>query len=149
MRVLIDTNVLINYLGERQPFFDFAWRIISACDAGELDGCISAQSIADMFYILRKDMSESDRRRVLLALCDMFTVESINQRQIIEALKNDVFSDFEDCLQSCCASAFHADYVITRNGKDFSASIIPAISPDAFCTRFLISGGCNENKVLR
>ena len=145
MRVLIDTNVLIDYLGERQPFFNFAWRIINACDVGELDGCISAQSIADMFYILRKDMSESERRMALLALCDIFTLESMNQRQIIEALKNEAFSDFEDCLQSSCAAAFHADYVITRNERDFSASEIPAISPETFCNRFLNSGG-NTNE---
>ena len=137
MRVWIDTNVLLDYLAERQPWFDDAWRIVNACKKNQLEGGISTQSIADMFYILRKAMTESERRSTLIALCNIFSVESVNRNQIIEALKNSAFSDFEDCLQALTAEAFFADYIITRNEKDYVGSSVPAIAPGDFCNRFL------------
>ena len=137
MRILIDTNVLIDYLAERQPFFPYAQQIIHACETELLEGCISAQSIADIFYILRRNINEKERRKILLALCDIFAVVGLNQQQIVAALKNDMFTDFEDCLQASCAKAFHAVHIITRNVTDFELSEIPAISPESFCHQFL------------
>ena len=137
MRVLIDTNVLIDYLAERHPFFEDALRIIKACESEEIEGSISTQSISDIFYILRKEMTESERRRILLSFCRLLTVDGVQRHQIIEALENGHFPDFEDCIQSTCARAFHADYIVTRNEKDFEFSEVSAISPKVFCARFL------------
>ena len=62
-------------------------------------------------------------------------------KEEIEALENETFPDFEDCLQSLCAAAFHAEHIITRNEKDYVASEIPAISSENVCRHFLNSGG--------
>ena len=64
-------------------------------------------------------------------------MEGINKDKLSLALETESFTDFEDCLQSLCAASFRADYIIiTRNPKDFEASVIPAILPDVFCKRF-------------
>lgn len=137
MRVLIDTNVLVDYLASRQPFDESARLIIQSCQCESIDGCVSSQSIADIYYILRKSFSVSERRSLLLALCEILTVQGIDRDKLTAALKNAQFSDFEDCLQSQCAAAFRADFIITRNEKDFVFSAVPSISPDTFCERYL------------
>lgn len=68
-------------------------------------------------------------------------VESIDFGKIIQALKDDHFSDFEDCLQTQCALNIRADYIVTRNVKDFAASEIPAVTPEDFF-KLLEEQGC-------
>lgn len=137
MRILIDTNVLLDVVLRRPLFFQSSQAVIVACQQELLDGAVSAQTIADMFYILRKDFDATARRRTLLGFCTIFHVVSIDERKIIAALENEDFSDFEDCLQSECAEAWGADFIITRNGKHFAHSPIPAITPEEFCGRYL------------
>ena len=130
MRILIDTNILIDFIVMRQPFYTDARRILLACDKKVLSGCMSAQAIPDIFYILRKDVSESDRRNILKRFCTILYVENLDRYKLLDALEDDSFKDFEDCLQFQCARSFHADYIITRNEKD------PCINPGAFCKQY-------------
>jgi len=136
VRVLIDTNVILDFLQKRQPFFESAAKVIMVCREQIVQGGISAQSIADMFYILRKDYTSEERRRILLDICQIMDIESIDKYKLISALLNDDFDDFEDCLQTKCAETFNAEYIITRNIKDFSKSSIPSITPEDFCNKF-------------
>ena len=133
MKVLIDTNVIVDYLAEREPYFSFAKEIVEASKNDTVIGCVSSQSIADIFYILRKDFSISERKRILLALCQLMHVEGVDRSKLTTALENQDFTDFEDCLQMQCAIAFGADYIVTRNEKDYVYSSVRAISPEFFC----------------
>lgn len=137
MRVLIDANILIDFIAMRQPYYANARRIVDACDRKLLAGCIAAHSIPNIYYVLRKNMSDADRKEVLKSLCDIFTIESIDRHKIMDALEDKNFKDIEDCLQMRCAVAFRSDYIVTRNMGDFVNSSIPCIGPDAFCQRFL------------
>ena len=137
MRALIDTNVLIDFISKRGAFYFDARKIVDACDRGIYDGCIAAHSVPDIFYILRQSVPVVERREALRLLCEIFTVVGINKRRLVDALSNEDFSDFEDCLQSLCAETFRADYIVTRNPKDFKYSAIPAVTPDVFCRQFL------------
>ena len=128
-KILIDTNVLLDYLLEREPFFDDAKEVILSCTDGNVKGCIAAHSISNMFFILRKDYNAKERREVLLNLCKIFDVEGIDKAKLISGLGNDAFSDFEDCLQMECAKSYEADYIVTRNVSDYETSEIKAITP--------------------
>lgn len=132
MRVLIDTNILLDDLLGRDPYFSNADKIIKLCADKKVQGFMAAHSVPNIFYILRKDMSEENRREVLINLCQILMVEGINSTKIIAALQNHAFTDLEDCLQSNCAKSVKADYIITRNIKDFTASEVPAILPEDF-----------------
>ena len=132
MRALIDTNVLIDYISHREPYYSTAFKIVDACDKSVFDGCIAAHSIPDIYYILRKSHTPAERREALRLMCKIFEVESLDKRKLVSALANESFTDFEDCLQSLSASEFRADYIVTRNPKDFARSGIPAITPDEF-----------------
>ena len=132
MRVLIDTNILLDDLLGRDPYFSNADKIIKLCADKKVQGFMAAHAVPNIFYILRKDMSEENRREVLINLCQILMVEGINSTKIIAALQNHAFTDLEDCLQSNCAKSVKADYIITRNIKDFTASEVPAILPEDF-----------------
>lgn len=71
MRIFIDTNIILDYLIGREPYFDFADQIIADCANKKIEGFIAAHSIPNIFYILRKDMTENERRNILLHLCRM------------------------------------------------------------------------------
>ena len=98
MRVLIDTNIMLDVLMGRQPYFDLADRIIRLCADQRIEGYMAAHSIPNMFYILRKSMSDEDRREVLKSLCQILKVEGIDSIKVLSAINNQNFSDMEDCL---------------------------------------------------
>lgn len=131
-RILIDTNVLLDYLLERDSYFDDAKKIFLLCTEGKVKGCIAAHSISNMFFILRKDYSAKERREVLTNLCSIFDVEGINKAKLMSGLANEEFSDFEDCLQMECAKSYGADYIVTRNVDDYAKSEIKAIMPKEY-----------------
>ncbi|MBQ7433330.1 MAG: PIN domain-containing protein [Lachnospiraceae bacterium] len=137
MRILIDTNILLDYLVGRKPHYDAADQLLRLCAERRVQGFMAAHSIPNMFYILRKDMSEHDRREVLLRLCRILKVEGIDQVKIISALNQKNFSDFEDCLQVECAVAVQADYIVTRNEKDFLAGDVACISAEELCKKIM------------
>ncbi len=128
-KILIDTNVLLDYLLEREPFFEDARSVISLCVTGKIKGCIAAHSIPNMFFILRKDYNAKERREVLSNICSIFDVEGIDKTKLLDALSNEDFSDFEDCLQMECAKSYGADFIVTRNVADYLVSEIKAIEP--------------------
>lgn len=137
MRVLVDTNVVLDYLLEREPYTESARTIVLGCKQKKLTGCIAAHTVSNMFFILRKAYSVEERRTILRDICRLFEVEGIDRSKILQALDNMDFKDFEDCLQMQCARSFQADYIISRNLGDFANSEIPCISPDEFCAKYI------------
>lgn len=131
-KILIDTNVLLDYLLERAPFFENAKQVIISCVDGKAKGCIAAHSISNMFFILRKDFTAKERREVLTNLCSIFDVEGIDKQKMLSGLANEEFSDFEDCLQMECAKTYEAEYIVTRNVSDYITSEIKAIEPEEY-----------------
>ena len=132
MKVLLDTNILIDYISKRYPYFDNARLIISMCADEKINGCIAAHSVMNAIYITRKEYTLEERKNIFLWICSVLTVIDIDNRKIINILTDNCFTDIEDCLQTECAKDFSADYIVTRNIKDFESSIIPAILPEDF-----------------
>ena len=132
MVVLIDTNVLMDFLNKRAPHNVFADKIIELCSDGTIKGYLASISIPNIFYIMRKDLPVKELRDLLLDLCDIIDIIGIGKQKIIASLLKEDFSDFEDCLQIECAKQANADYIITRNVADFTNSPVPAILPNDF-----------------
>lgn len=86
--------------------------------------------------MLRKYYSADTCRDILLAVLDILSVLSVDERKIRMALQNEAFKDFEDCLQAECGQDAKADYIVTRNAKDFANSEIPCLSPGEVRTMF-------------
>ena len=132
MVVLIDTNVILDFMTDRPPFGRAAKILLQKCHDGEIDAFIAAHSIPNIFYILRKEYSSQDRKKLLLDVCEIVGIVEIGIESIRNVLLNNDFDDIEDGLQAECAKAINAEYIITRNIDDFSHSTTPAILPDAF-----------------
>lgn len=131
-RILIDTNILLDYLLTREPFYEDAREVVRICTEGKIKGCIAAHSITNMFFILRKDYDAEERREMLISLCTIFDVEGIDKNKLLAGLKNNDFLDFEDCLQMECAKVYGAEYIVTRNMSDYQMSEVKAILPKDF-----------------
>lgn len=132
MVILIDTNVALDFLTVRQPFYHNAKAILQACASDEIQGYIAFHSLPNIFYILRKGYSDEDRRSMLKNLCLVLQVTEASHNRVCDAISRDEFSDFEDCLQDECAQEVSADFIVTRNVDDFKHSRIKAITPEEF-----------------
>ena len=135
MKVIIDTNILIDYFQDRKLYADSAEAILRLCSINEIDGYISALSIPNLVYIMRKELTQDKIKKVLSTVEIVLTIEDLKAEDISEAL-NTGMDDFEDSLQSVFAKRIGADYIITRNEKDFKNSEVPPISPIDFINKF-------------
>ena len=127
----------MDYLSNREPFFDMADKVIDLCsDDNRFQSYLAAHTITNIFYLLRKHFSIDKRRELILDLFEAFHIVSIDEEKLFNALKNKEFKDFEDCLQVECAKSIKADYIITRDAKDFANSEILCLTPEEFCSKF-------------
>ena len=129
MVLLIDTNVALDFLTMRQPYYEDARNIIRMCAKEKVIGYLAFHSLPNIFYILRKSHSEADRRKMLKGLCNVLKVTGASHERVCAAIDNTKFSDFEDCLQDECAQEVSADYIVTRNAEDFRYSNVKAVTP--------------------
>lgn len=129
-RFLIDTNIIVDYVLKREPFFTNSEFILDSCANNIIKGFIAYHSIPNLWYILRKYCSTNERRKILLSICGFLTVIASDHESVIAAIKNENINDFEDALQISCGNEAKVDYIVTRNIGDFSESDIDVISPD-------------------
>lgn len=132
MVILVDTNIVLDVLLNREPYAEQARMIMTGCAEGKAVGYLAAHSIPNLFYILRKAYTQKERRIFIKNLCEIFRISELNEKKIISAIENEEFTDFEDCLQEECAVEAMADYIVTRNPDDFKKSRIKTIEPRKF-----------------
>ena len=137
MRVLIDTNVILDILLFREQFFDKSDEAIRICTQNAVECSLAAHTITNIYYLTRKHFkNDEERREVILNLFKTFKIIKVDSKKLMTALKNREFNDFEDCLQVECAKSIKADYIITRDAKDFANSEILCLTPEEFCNKF-------------
>ena len=138
--ILSDTNVVLDYILLRQPQFSNSTRVLLACQNDDVEGYLAFHSLSTIWYVARKNYNAQKRREILLEVTDFLTVTGAPHKSVIDAIKNEDFRDFEDCLQEKCALEVNADYIVTNNVKDFELSAIPAVTP-ANILKILIKNG--------
>jgi len=133
MVLLIDANVVLDYVCQREPHYECVNRLIDLTQKFKCKTYVAFHSMSVIWYVLRKHAENSRRRELLFGITDVFTVTSASHEAVVDAIGDENFSDFEDCLQEKCALQCGADYIVTRNVKDFAASKIPAVTPAKMC----------------
>lgn len=128
MKVLIDTNIILDVLCKRPAFYEDSAKIFKLCEVKKISGVISALSIPNIMYILRKELDADKTREVLDSLMLIFSVADLKTDDLKKAADMR-FKDYEDAIQSACATRIKANYIVTRNIKDFSESKVTAIKP--------------------
>lgn len=134
MKVLIDTNIILDVLCKRNVFFDDSEKIFKLCEVKKIEGYISALSIPNIVYIMRKELDAEKIKEVLQKLSLIFKITDLKADDLKKAADMD-FKDYEDALQSVCAARIKANYIITRNIKDFEESKVTAIKPSELLER--------------
>ena len=134
MKILIDTNIILDVLYNRETFVDDSLKVLKCCEVKQVEGYICALSIPNIVYIMRKELDNNKIQELITKLTTIFNVVDLRATDLIKASNAD-FTDYEDALQATCASRINASYIITRNIKDFESSPVPAIKPSEFLGR--------------
>jgi len=135
-RIFLDTNVILDLLGERVPFFDSIAKIATLADLKKLTLIVSPLSFTTIDYVLNKyETSESvlNKLRKFKIICE---VCEVNEETIDKAL-NSSFKDFEDAVQYFSALQSNCSIIITRNGKDFKNSTIPIMTAEEYLSSII------------
>ena len=128
MKVLVDTNVLLDFLLEREPFKKDAEELFAAIDSGQIIGYVTATTLTDIFYIARKHTRSLElAREAVFSILEIMTISPVN-RNVLEAAFASGLTDFEDAVQIYSAIAQNLDAIITRDAKGFVSSTIPIYS---------------------
>lgn len=131
MNLLLDTNVVIDYLGRKPPFFDNAKQVMAAGFFGDVKLWMPAPSLKDAFYVLSRYANPVKVQKAFCGMCEVVSLVGVTERDVLRAARLE-WNDFEDCLVSVCAEKAKADYLITRDAKGFSRSSVPTIDPAAW-----------------
>ena len=133
--LFIDTNIVIDLLAKREPFYEEAAKLFSLADKNKINLIVSSLTFANTNYILSKMTNSTTAREILTKFKVLVTVAALNDKIIELALNDKSFSDFEDGLQYYTAMENEADIIITRNLKDFKNSILPVITAQTYLSK--------------
>ena len=136
MRVFFDTNVLIDVIAEREPFFTDSASIWTLAEQGQITGLISAISFTSVYYVVRRLHDAKRARRALHLLRDIFQVAACDQQVINQAIEAKC-KDFEDAVQYVSAVRASADCLVSRNPGHFpTAEDCPVLTPAEFLAAY-------------
>ena len=130
MKILVDTNVIIDALTGREPFREAAEQIFMLAANQIEDMFITASSATDIYYLTRKHLHDTDQaRNTMSKLYELFYILDVTSNDCQEALSSGV-KDYEDAVIASCAYRNRMDYIVTRNIRDYEHSKVKALLPD-------------------
>ncbi|MEG3868992.1 MULTISPECIES: PIN domain-containing protein [unclassified Microcoleus] len=129
MKILIDTNIIVDVALDREPFFSESDRILTFVEEAKIQGYISASTFSDLYYIIRRDRGRDwtlDFLRQLATFCQVATVDN----SVISMALTCNFKDFEDAIQYSTAVINRIDAIVTRNPRDFPVTTPRILTPN-------------------
>lgn len=130
MRLMIDTNIFLDVLIQREPFYANSKAVLELCENRKLQGFLSASSVTDIFYLVRRQLHSIDMAyKALGDVLEIAKVLTVTNDDVLSAYLQRA-ADFEDCLLATCAKNNKCDAIVTRNKKDFLTFGITLLSPE-------------------
>ena len=130
-KVLIDTDVILDFFFDRKPFSDDAAKILAMCEKKEISGNITAVILSNVYYLLRQSANHNKVIESLNTLMSIIDIVTIDKKTVMNAL-NSNFKDFEDGLQYFTAIENNITTLLTRNLKDFRAAQIVVMTAEDY-----------------
>ncbi len=130
-KLFLDTNIILDFLGERENFYEPAAKLMTIADKKQIEIFTTTTSITNVFYILSKFEGQKtawEKVRKFKLICGI----SVTDDEVVEKALNSDFKDLEDALQYFSAVATNCDLLITRNEKDFKNALIPVMNAESF-----------------
>jgi len=131
MKVFLDTNLLLDVLAQRFPFYKGSAQIWSLAESGQIEAFISAISFNNVYYVVRKREGRSGARSAISLLRDVFSIAPVEPHIIHQAIDCEM-DDFEDAMQFYSATRVHASRLVTRDPAHFPKDALPILSPEEF-----------------
>ena len=129
MKILFDTNVILDLLLDREPFSTPAARLFSLVDTGDLTGFICATTVTTVHFLARRTVGDRRARREIGSMLDLFDVAPVSLA-VLEGALESKFTDFEDAVMYHAALNVNADGIVTRNAVDFKRATISVYAPE-------------------
>ena len=133
MDLVLDNNIVIDHIDRREPFYELSRRVCLLGVVGEANTYISVNMLTDLYYLLRKDYGSQGAQDLIennLSFLQLIGISAEDAQKALAAR----WGDFEDCLVARCAE-IKADYIVTRNVKDFRSSSVEAVTPEELFDR--------------
>jgi len=130
LRLLVDLNVILDVLQDRQPFYEESANVLDAVVRQKVTGYLAAHSVTTLYYVLNRMRNREAAVAAIGGLLDAFTIAAVNDKVIRQAFSWG-WPDFEDAVQMAAAANAGADYLITRNPRDFYEGIVNVVQPAA------------------
>jgi predicted nucleic acid-binding protein len=130
-RAFVDTDILLDLLDRREPFYKSAAQLFSKADRKEITILVSALSFTNAHYVLRKKYSNTESRKALTRIKALIQIANVGEKAVELALASN-FTDFEDGVQNYAAIENKASVIITRNLKDYRRSPLPVMTAEGF-----------------
>jgi predicted nucleic acid-binding protein len=131
-KILIDTDVILDFFFDRKPFSDNAAKVLSLCESREIKGFITSVIISNVYYLLKQT---STHEKVIEKLTQLITITEVltTDKDVILKALNSNFKDFEDALQNYSAEYNgQIDLIVTRNIRDFKNSSLGVMTPENY-----------------
>lgn len=128
MKVLFDTNVVLDVLMDRQPFADVAAGLFVNVEQGDIAGYLCSTTITTVYYLAAKALGAAQAQEEIRKLLTLFEVAPVT-RPVLESALNARFADFEDAVVHEAAAHIGADAIVTRNQKDFAGAGVSVYTP--------------------
>jgi predicted nucleic acid-binding protein len=131
MKIALDTNIVLDVLARREPFFEQSQAVVRLVSEGKAEGAVTANAITDIYYILRRHLDKEAVKAALRGLMELLEVAAVTGGECRAALDL-AMDDYEDALLACCVRNWGAGCIVTRNAKDFANSPVRALTPGEF-----------------
>ena len=131
MKVLFDTNIILDVLLDREPFSEHSSYLMSKVESSEINGYLCATTITTIHYLLSKYLDKEKSLKSIHSIMALFEIATVN-RPVLENALTAKFTDFEDAVLHEAARHAGIEYIITRNIKDFKKSTLPIFTPTEF-----------------
>ena len=138
-KIILDTNIILDIALERREFFEDAKKVMILINQNGLSPFITATTITDIYYILKKSKGHQPTIAFLSGLFNFIDIAGVTKDVVLTALTS-VMTDFEDAIQVETAKLNGIDAIITRNDSDFEHSGLQVYTPDAFIQKHSVSG---------
>ncbi|MBD5522104.1 MAG: PIN domain-containing protein [Lachnospiraceae bacterium] len=129
MKLLIDTNVILDMVFKRQDY-NVAIELFRKIRSSGVDACITASSVTDLFYIIRKETHDTQQTyEIIENIFKLVAILSVTEKDIHDAFRKK-WKDFEDCVQYMTGKNSMVDYIVTDNQKDYEEDLLPVLTPE-------------------
>lgn len=138
-KALIDTDVILDFFFDRQPYVEYSAQVIGLCETNKIKGFVTPVIYSNIYYILRRTARHDkviDNLKQLLMITDVLSMD----KEVVSNALNSGFKDFEDSLQNFAAMKHgEIDVILTRNLRDFSKSEIGVLTPESYIKSIIAS----------